>query len=209
MKLINNQRNRYEASSTHQFSTSMTMPEESNDDVVQQNIVPSDDDDEIVAVSGLLLASMTNIIREMEERRRDRSNSRRLPNRRRQRNSRDGPSSAQLQLPQALFDTQTRTRTTLLRRFVSNDDEEDDVNSQFVATPCKNRTTSNLIDIADEALQVVSEPHGSNDPLYDFHFMPEETSVVVLGLNSKSTAKRYSCNKEGDCLETLHKNNSR
>jgi hypothetical protein len=227
MNLINNHGSRYEASSnapdgtgdatdTHQLSTAMTRPEEGNDDdVIQQNNEAddyNDEDDETVAVSGLLLASMNNIIREMEERRTNRYNTRHLPVRRRQRDSLDGRSSARLRLPQRLFDAETRRSTVLLRRIVRNDDNEYIDDRKVFSAPCKGRSMFTLMDMVDEALQVIAgdQHHDCNDQLYDFHCLPEETFFFTMDPNStKTTAKRYSCNKEGDIIDKLNKNNTR
>jgi hypothetical protein len=226
MKLVNNQETRYEASSdaahnadaadadgaadTQQWSLAMAMPEEENDNVVQQNIVAvvddddaDDADDEIVVMSGLLLASMNNIVSEMEKRRRESSSNGCLPRRRRL-DSRDGPSSSQI--PEALAGTGTRSNTAVRRRFAGNADSDSDV----VATPCNDRTMSVLIDIVDDALRVVGGDKCRDDEPHDFHFMPEETFVFTMGpQSSKSTAKKYSCNKEGDIFVTFDKNHFR
>jgi hypothetical protein len=251
MKLIINQGSRYEASSnaaggaadanvTHQLSTAMARPEEDNEDDVQQDLTADDDDiddDDTVAVSDLSLASMKNILGEMEERRTNRSNSRRLPYRWRL-DSQDRPTSAQL--PEALIGAEARRSTTLLRRIVSNDEVEhhddrnvvaihstdrtmpflkdgtmsnlnDNINSKVVAATLKDRSMSTLIDIVDEAMQVgVREYHYYNDQPHDFRCMPEETTIVVLELNStKSTIKKYSCNKDGDFFDKLDRKKAR
>jgi hypothetical protein len=67
-----------------------------------------------------------------------------------------------------------------------------------------------LMDIVDQALQVVDGHRDSIDQPSDFHVMPEETIVVALELSStKSTAKKYSCNKEGDFFDKFDNNKSR
>jgi hypothetical protein len=66
------------------------------------------------------------------------------------------------------------------------------------------------MDIVDEALRVVTDDQRDDciDRLSDFHCMPEETSVVGLDLRStKGTAKKYSCNKEGDFFENWTRRN--
>jgi hypothetical protein len=96
--------------------------------------------------------------------------------------------------------------TALRRRIVSNNDGDSDV----VAIPCTGTTMSIIVDIVDEALQVVGGHRGSNDQPYDFNFLPEETFVYTMDPNSsKSTARTYSCNMEGDFFVTLDKNHSR
>jgi hypothetical protein len=220
MKLLNNQGHRYEtpstpsddardATDTHQLSTANARPTEYNEDDVVQPIIVADDDDDIVAVSGLLLASMNNILREMEDWRRDRYSSRRLPRRRRHQDSREGPTPTQL--PQALIGAEAMGSTTLLRN-EDDDVDDDDDDSKIVTRPCKDipMPMSIMMDIVDEALQVIGDHHDCDDQLYDFHFMPEETFILPMDPNSsKSTAKRYSCNREGDFIDNLIKSKSR
>jgi hypothetical protein len=67
-----------------------------------------------------------------------------------------------------------------------------------------------LIDIVDDALQVIIGDNCRDDEPNDFLLMLEETFVFTMGpQSSKSTAKKYSCNKEGDLFVTFDKNHFR